>query len=121
MLMSCAGRRLEQLNNRIESYWKGLRWRSPGSLVNMVDADDPAKFLSDITKRLDSIRIVDYSLLNSTLDQDKRNAMAVINYSYYQLNKQDLLSAQEVQHWQYQKGSGWRLKIESSKPKRQKQ
>lgn len=106
----CGPQRVEQLSQRVNSYWEGMQWRAVGNLGNMVEPEDRDKHLNKLAKQLDQMRLVDFSVVNLAVDKQKNQATAVIAYSYYLLNQNDLLNNQVVQLWRYNKKVGWLLK-----------
>lgn len=81
----------------------------------MIDESKRAEHINAVTKKLDTVRVVDYSVVNLVIAPDKKHATALIGFSYYQLNQNDLLSAQEIQQWEFGK-EGWLLKPADMKP-----
>lgn len=104
--MSCGARRVETLNTRLNAYWEGVRWNSPGALSMMVPEEKRNDYLTRMTKKLDGQRVVDFSIVSLKVDKAQTSATAFISYSYYNLNANDLISAQEVQQWEYSKADG---------------
>jgi hypothetical protein len=109
-LTGCATRRVDELNKRLNNYWEGVRWRSPGAVSMLVTAEQRQQFLDRLARRLDRTRVVDFSIVNVAFDDDKRSAKATIAYSYYLLKTNDLKAAQEHQEWIYNKNDGWLMK-----------
>jgi len=110
-LWGCEGRRVEQLNSRLNAYWEGLRWRNPGSASMLVAPEKRQSYLGKLTKQLDTIRVVDYNIASLNVEKDRQSATAIINYSYYSINENDLHSTQELQQWDFVKDDGWLLHI----------
>ena len=109
LLSSCAGQRMNAFRHTLDSYWHGLRWRAPGTSSALVVDEERVKHLDRLSKKLDTIRIVDYTIVNVSFSQDKKEAFAVVGYSYYPLRSNSLRSGQEVQHWIRQQKT-WRFK-----------
>jgi hypothetical protein len=114
LLSSCAEKRLEQLNSRVNAYWEGLRWNSPGAISMMVEEQKRTEYLSKLTKQLNNKRIVDYNIISINPGKSAKQATSMVAYSFYELNQNDLKNAQELQEWQYSTSvNGWVLKGDS--------
>ena len=112
LTVGCAAGRVDHLNKRIDAYWRAMRWRAPEALSQYVEPPHRERYLGRVAGKLQNMRLVEHELLNVTFDKDKKNAFCRVVYSYYTLKDNELLSAQEMQHWRYHEKDGWQLKVE---------
>ena len=80
----------------------------------MVDETERAVFMQSLSKKMGDMRVVDFQVVNVTMDKEKRTALAVVDYSYYLLRTNDLVNRQEIQHWRLGPKKEWQLSTKSS-------
>ena len=114
---SCAGVKVEQLNDTIDKYNRALKWGGYQASAPLIDESVRQKLLAKKLKEMQDKNIVEYSLADLSISQDQKTATAVVQYSYIDQKTQSVHGFGELQVWKMVKGEWFLANIIESKDK----
>ena len=104
--------RRDRLDDQIQSYSKVVRWREMESALVVVNEPLREEYLKQCEKIRNSVQIVDYRILSTTLTGDHESADAVVEFDYYILPSTRVKTVVDNQKWKLFKDdikSYWKL------------
>lgn len=101
ILSACGPDRVELLSDRVELYNRRFRFGMVPGAGAMVDEKVRKSIIEKIVNILNRNQIVDFSILDLGVDEKKRSASVIVEYSYYPLSDQTLRQRREIQAWNY--------------------
>lgn len=105
---ACGASRADNLAEALKSYNNALRWKGYMAAGTLVADEARAKFSGQKIASLQGRNIVDYSVLDFSLNEAKDEANVIVFYSLYSDNDGMLLNTQETQTWRWRNGK-WQL------------
>ncbi|MBI4774842.1 MAG: hypothetical protein HY788_11795 [Deltaproteobacteria bacterium] len=107
--VGCAAHRDDVLQASVKAYNKAMKWQEyekAGDFVAGSYKDQFRKATADFEK--DRLKIVDYEIVRSTIDQEKDSATSTVKLEYYWEGDGKLLRATLDEKWVYEDGN-WRI------------
>ncbi|MFH1017908.1 MAG: hypothetical protein V1798_06985 [Pseudomonadota bacterium] len=104
-LPACGKKRVELLSERAEAFSRSLRWGSLTAAGVLIADDRRRSLVGQLANELARARVVDYSIVDLNMDPKEEQGTVVVEYSYYTITDQELLSRQEIESWKFSKGS----------------
>ena len=101
LTVSCGRSRLEKLSDRAEAYNRSLRWSSLTAAGLFIDERERRSLLERVSAEMARNKIVDYSIVDMSMDSEKKSGSILVEFSYYGVTDQNLRYRQEVQNWTY--------------------
>lgn len=98
---ACAKDRVQMLTDRTEAYNRSIRWASLSVAGSLMKEDSRRTLLERVSRNIDGQRVVDYSIIDLGVDEKKRNASVLVEYSFYGLADGNLNYRQELQVWTF--------------------
>ena len=101
-ISGCAGKdRLELLTDRADAYNRSIRWSSLTAASNLIIPESRRTLMNILADDMAKRRIVDFSIVDLSVDDKKMKGSVVVEVSFYNLSDQNLQYRQEVQTWEY--------------------
>ena len=103
---ACGKDRLELLTDRADSYNRSLRWGSLTAAGTLIAPENRRTLISTLSNDMSRRRIVDFSIVDLSVNDKKTKGTVVVEFSFYNLSDQDLQYRQEMQTWEFDKKQG---------------
>ena len=100
--------KLQNLSETIEKYNNLLRWGGVRAVTSLIEEDAQKDILKKKLKEMENKSVVEYALVDLTMDKKKKNATAIMQYSCIYQKTQSLKTVSEIQLWKYDRGD-WKL------------
>ena len=98
----CAAKRLDDLQRRSKNYNRSLRWSSVSTAATYFHPDHKMKLLQQIGDRFHNERIVDFNVIDASMQPEgSDDAAVIVQFTYYMVEDQNLRRRQELQNWSY--------------------
>lgn len=107
--VGCAAHRDQMFQNSVRAYNKALKWQEyekAGDFVADSHKDRFRNATADFEK--DRLRIVDYQIVRSTIDEEESSARSTVKLEYYWEGEGKLLRTALDEKWVYENGN-WRI------------
>ncbi len=111
VLVACGQKRVEALTDRAEAFSRSIRWGSLAAAGILIADDRRRTLMEQIGRSLGREKVVDYSIVDMSIDPKETQGTIVVDYSYYTIKDEQLLSREEIQTWTYRKGNWFLTEI----------
>ncbi len=112
-LTACAGAQTRSaFDKNLEKYNELLRWNDLDGAALFASSSISAEFAKRVADARNA-KIFDYKVINVKYDEKKREAAAVVVYSYYTYATGEVKKVTDSQKWAYASGNGiegWQLR-----------
>lgn len=115
-LLACKANHIQMLTERSEMYNQQIRWQNLAGASTHFEESQRKTLMESLSQELDSIKIVDYGVLDLAVDPSKQKASIIVEYTYYG-NDQNLKKSRELQLWEFQKKNWFLTKTQKLLPK----
>ena len=101
--------RVESLNHTVKAYGAMIRWREFSAAQSYLGVREGTPKTVDFD-HLKNIRVTDYDVLHTSLNEEKDEATVAVSISYYNeyLNRVNTITQSQV-WWYDEVGEGWLL------------
>jgi hypothetical protein len=106
LLIACSQNRVVQLTDRADAYNRSLKWGSMATAGSLIAEANRRTLMETIGRRLKDFPIVDFSVLDLSVEPGNRKGSALVEFSYYGNSDQTLRYRQEIQVWQWDSAKG---------------
>ena len=111
LFLGCGKQRVELLTDRADAYNRSLRWSSLTAASTLIADDVRRTMMQKLGEHLGRHRIVDYAIVDLSVDPESTKGSIVVQYSFYGIVNQDLKHQQQLQSWEWDRGKkNWFLK-----------
>jgi hypothetical protein len=101
LFFGCGQTRVAQLTERTDVYNRSLKWGSLGTAGSLVAESNRRTLVEKIARSVGENPIVDYSVLDLSVEPGDRKGSALVEFSFYGASDQTLHYRQEMQIWQW--------------------
>jgi hypothetical protein len=101
LLSACGKDRVELLSERADAYNRSLRWSSLTAASSLIEGENRRTLLARLTEQMSKNKIVDYSIVDLSIDDKRQTGSVVVEFSYVDNSTQELMYRQEAQIWKY--------------------
>lgn len=91
------------LQENTERFAQSIRWSSlnaAGAYMDPSSKEELMEFYGDWVKKN---KTVEYSIVGTQMTEDKKKAQVMVEFSYYEIIHEQLLSGRQLQSWAYNK------------------
>lgn len=114
-LACCAGsyNSQEQLTDRVNHFNNAVRWGQYHKAAQWIDDGARADWLAHHADWRDDMRVADYEVVDTEVDEGGRAATVRVVVSWYRLSESELQTSMLAQRWQ-REGNDWILSSEET-------
>lgn len=101
----------------VKKFQDALYWGSPNQAIEFVSADRRRDMMTQLSKDVDGIRIVESKIGAINYSEESRKATAEVTIKFFKVPFYIVTERIELQEWQFTLSDGWKLNSKSDKPK----